>query len=270
MVKIVSRPTTWLLMTLIGHLGFNVFPVQGRIAAAVSIPKQTDSVRPVLAKVRFPWYDADSERVKPILPWPDMSDSSDIGGWISRHFEWLGRWFRWMNRWKFPGVGGIGDLVAIGLAMLFLTLLIVLLIELLRRYRPLTEKSSASGTVVIATDAQRIEVLPAGIRLDFSDPLSEARKLRRRGDFGGAVVHLFAHQIMTLERLGQVRLLPGLTGRQLVRSVGNRRMKEWVEPTLRLFELVYYGRLTPTEQAFEAVWSNAEAREQGIAAEPIP
>ena len=270
MVSVVSRPTTSLLRHLLSNFQFAVFPVQRQIAAMFYISQQSGAVRPVLAKERFPWYDADTERVKPILPWPDLNGSTDFGGWISRRFEWLGRWFRWMNGWRFPGIGGIGDLVAIGLAMLFLTLLIVLLLELLRRYRPLTQKQSPTGAVILATLAQRIQALPAGVRLDFSDPLAQARRLRKLGDYGGAVVHLFAHQILTLEKLGQVRLLPGLTGRQLVRSVGNQRMRDWVEPTLRIFESVYYGGNTPTEQVFEEVWSNAEEREQGIVAKPIP
>src|SRR5262249_15502550 len=50
----------------------------------------------------------------------------------------------------------------------------------------------------------------------------------------------------------------GRTGRQYVRSVADPALRAVVEPTLRLFETVYYGRRVPSAEAFEAVWTLAE------------
>ena len=82
------------------------------------------------------------------------------------------------------------------------------------------------------------------------------------GDFAGAIIYLFAHQLVTLDRLKQVRMIPGRTGRQLVRSVADRELKRCVEPTLRLFEAVYYGHVPPSPAAFEAAWAWGERFEQ--------
>ena len=88
---------------------------------------------------------------------------------------------------------------------------------------------------------------------------------RREGDYAGAVVYLFAHQLLTLDRLEKIRLTPGKTGRQLVRSVKEKPWRDPVEPTLRLFEAVYYGHQKISAEAFEGVWALAEAFERRAA-----
>ncbi len=226
-------------------------------------PAHGEALKPVLSGEKFPWYNPTSGRVEPRLSWPDL------------HFEWLDSvldriatwwrgftgWFRWLNRWRIPWIGGIGDLIAIGGVLLILTLVLVGLLELLRRYRPLP--SDATGNVTLhAGKSARIEGLPAGVSIDSTDPLAEARRRRARGDLAGAIVYLFAHQLVTLDRLNQVRLIPGRTGRQLVRSVADRELKRCVEPTLRLFEAVYYGHVPPSPSSFEAAWAWGEKFEQ--------
>ena len=107
--------------------------------------------------------------------------------------------------------------------------------------------------------------MPAGVGMDVSDPWSEATRRRQRGDYAGAVVYLFAHQLLTLNRLDKIRLTPGKTGRQLVRSVKEKPWRDPVEPTLQLFEAVYYGHQDITAEAFATVWSLAEGFERRVA-----
>jgi hypothetical protein len=79
------------------------------------------------------------------------------------------------------------------------------------------------------------------------------------------VVCLFAHQLLTLSRLGLVRLAPGRTGRQLLRSVADGDFRALVHPTLRMFEAAYYGQRPPTPDEFEGLWAQAEAFERRVA-----
>jgi hypothetical protein len=251
-------------------LFFSGKPSAQAIAARVA---PGDSVRPVLEQERFPWYDAKSARVKPLLPWfdPQFQWLEDLGNWLSRRFEGIRRWFRWLNGWRVPVIGtGMGDVIAIGLVLLFLTLVLVLLLELLRRYRPVLAEKDARAAAIRAGSAQRIEGLPAGAGFDAADPWAEAKRRRASGDLAGAVVYLFAHQLLALHRVQQIRIVPGRTGRQLVRSVSDRELRRHVEPTLRLFEAVYYGHLAPSADAFESVWRHAEEFEQLLAVEVHP
>ena len=100
---------------------------------------------------------------------------------------------------------------------------------------------------------------------ESSDPWEEAIRRRGRGDLAGAVVCLFAHQLLTLSRLGLVRLAPGRTGRQLLGAVADAEFRALVRPTLRLFEAVYYGHRTPSAEEFAAVWAGVEAFQRRVA-----
>jgi hypothetical protein len=243
----------------------------GPAAAATQNINPADPVRRALARESFPWYDATSGRVKPILSRLDFGSGwlKRVGEWIDRVGRWLARPFRALDRWRLPGLGHAGDLIAIGLALLLLTLVLVLLLELLRRYRPLADEEGNRIATGRAGIGGRLEGLPMGDTVDLTDPWGMAQRLRDRGDYAGAVVHLFAHQLLTLSSLGQLRLVPGRTGRQLVRAIDDGRLRAQVRPTLELFEAVYYGQHVPTAEAFEGVWTHALAFQESLAAEAL-
>jgi hypothetical protein len=116
-----------------------------------------------------------------------------------------------------------------------------------------------------AREVARVTGLPAGLQVDADDPWAEAVRARERGDYERAVVMLFAHQLLTLERTRLSRLLPGRTARQILRAVPDPEVRSRIEPTLRLFEAAYYGHRPPTPESFEAAWAEAEALEQAMA-----
>lgn len=260
-----SLPGLALLALLI--LGADDDPGPGLHAAGAD-PSTHSEAREALSDQRYPWYNAKEDRVLPVLPEPDWEGGNlkKSGDRLNGFFQPIGDWFRSWNGVRLPGIGiGAGDLIAIGLAMLLLTVVLVVLLELLRRYRP-ADQELAAKTAIGHGDARRIEGLPIGDSIDLTDPFAQARRLRERGDYAGAIVYLFAHQLLALNRIGQLRLVPGKTGRQLTRSVPDRELRGRVEPTLRLFEAVYYGRKTPTPEAFEAVWAEAQAFERAALA----
>jgi hypothetical protein len=205
-------------------------------------------VREALARGRYPWYDARADTVKPV--WPPRE-------W---NLDWLDRL---RGRIRLGWLPSAGSLISFLLAMVGLTILLAVLARLWWSYEPGAESSRAEarrpGT------AARIESLPAELRLGTADPWTEAVRCRARGDYARAIVCLFAHQLRTLERLRQIRLAPGRTGRQLVRGINDQQLRDWVDPTLRLFEAVYYGHRTPSAESFEPVWTAAEAFERRVA-----
>jgi Domain of unknown function (DUF4129) len=103
----------------------------------------------------------------------------------------------------------------------------------------------------------RLSDLPEGIGLGDGDLWAEALSRRAAGDLAGAVVCLFAHQLLSLDQLGLIRLIPGRTGRQYLQVVRDQELADSLRATLGLFEEVYYGRRRPTTQAFESVWNRA-------------
>lgn len=222
------------LVVLLGLLGADE-------AAANPPSGATDPVRSALGKGDYPWYDAPADTAKPI--------------WPPREFNW-----DFVPDWKLPGGGSLGSLLVYLLAALAFAVLCGVLIWLWRQHLPEADEVLRHGGGI--GSARRLESLPAGLRPETDDPWSEALRRRQQGNYEGAIICLFAHQLLTLERLRQIRLVPGKTGRQLVRAVDNPRLHACVESTLLMFESVYYGHQAISAQEFEAVWARAEEFER--------
>ena len=96
--------------------------------------------------------------------------------------------------------------------------------------------------------------LPLGLEVNDQNPWNAAERAHAAGDYGKAILYLFAYELFALDELRLIRLAPGKTCRQLVRGVGEDKARGWVEPALRLFEAAYYGRRPPAGEAFEHAW----------------
>jgi len=218
----------------------------GSMVAAADKP--VEQVRSALGRGSLPWYDPASDDVfwrkvnEPPTPAPNPSSNrSAQTGW------------------------GSGDYLVFGGFVVALLVLVALVVRFWKRFEPQSDSLAASPRS--PSRVQSGEVLPAGLRglTATDDPWIEANRLRLAGDFAGAVVILFAHQLLSLARLGLVRLAPGRTGRQLHRSVVDQEFQAMLTPTLRQFEAVFYGHRAPTATDFADVWTSAEAFERRLA-----
>ncbi len=237
-------------------------------AQAPEVPTDADAARAVgraLGRARLPWYDPAKDAARP-LDLPDKPDAGSAGasgksanggsdpgssGGASSSSA-AGRWGP--GRWAGLSWFGLGLLALLGV-----------LIWLYRRFDPFASTEPAPKRAEPGTGL--VEVLPEGLPVGFDarDPWAEAVRRRASGDLAGAILCLFAHQMLTLARLDLVRLAPGRTGRQLVRGITDADLRGLVRPTLGLFESTYYGRVDPTPEAFAAAWAAAEAFEDRVA-----
>jgi hypothetical protein len=215
------------------------------------------SVRAALRREAYPWYDAENDRVKPILE-ETSSWTSRVGKWIDSFFDWLDSiFFGKRARSSGSGNGNVGGAL---ITLLFLTcgaVLVFVLWRLWKLHEPQGGPQGEGGKRV--GDAARIAGLAPGMSLEETDPWSEAVRRRAAGDLAGAVIWLFLDQIVSLERAGLIRLTPGRTARQYVQSLHDPLLREGVRATLGVFESVYYGRRGPEPEALARVWSRAEA-----------
>jgi hypothetical protein len=218
------------------------------------------AVKSALSKAKFSWYDDKTDAARPINLSKDSDDSSQNSSWNPGSSKSTSTRFSW------PGLSGIGNAITMLGFGIVLAILIGLLIWFWRIYEPV-DVDEAPKEPKKRGEASRVESLPEGMENEFdtNDPWGEAIRRRNRGDLAGAIICLFAHQLLTLSKLGLVRLAPGRTGRQLVRAVTDGELRALVQPTLRLFEVVYYGHRQPTEKEFEAVWTGAESFEKRVA-----
>ncbi|WP_435018696.1 DUF4129 domain-containing protein [Tundrisphaera sp. TA3] len=213
-------------------------------------PDPSRAVNQALGKAAPRWFDPAKDAIRPVAIPIDLAPE-DIP-------SKSGRW---------PGLGGagLGSFLPITAMVAALGALIGVLIYSWIQYRPIAEEMPASRPRGPG-GARSVEELPEALRGGSADPWEDALRLRDRGERGPAVVRLFAHQLLTLGRLGLVRLVPGRTGRQLVRSVADAEFKALATTTLRSFESYYYGHREPTEAEFAALWTDAEAFQRRAAA----
>ncbi len=228
----------------------------GILGIAQSDPGPTDSpTKEALRDGKYPWYDSRADRLQPV--WPVRLS------WLEWFVERVGSVFRRINkffeRFHFRGNGSTsvaGNSIGTVLLLAALVAFFVCIFMLWVRREGAAERGETERTRLGTT--ARLGDLPEGIRPEDGDPWAEAKRRRAAGDLAGAVVCLFAHQLLTLDQMGLIRLAPGRTGRQYLQSLRDREWIDALGATLGLFEDVYYGRRAPTAQAFESVWTRAQ------------
>jgi hypothetical protein len=204
----------------------------------------------------YPWYDPDTGRVR-AMP------GSAFDGLRAQFERMWRRLVRWLSKWSFSAPRSFGGASAALGTWLLLTVLAAFFVALLwlwRRQDGSWLRDGDRGRTRLGT-AARLAELPEGIRPGGGDPWAEALARRAAGDLAGATVCLFAHQLLSLDQLGLIRLAPGRTARQYVQGVRDPDFHAPVAATLSLFEDVYYGRKRPARDDFESVWSRAQALE---------
>jgi hypothetical protein len=223
----------------------------GCLAAAADKP--ASPVRTVLQKEAYPWYDGGTDQVKPLV-YEQYAWIKWLGDRIGALLDWLEGLISRSPR----GAGhGLGGFIPTFLFLLFGGALMIILWRLWRQSEP-RQATPADAPAQVGSIA-RLAGLAPGVSLEGKDPWAEALARRAAGDRAGAVIWLFFYQLLTLNRLGLVRLAPGRTARQYVFAVADPLLREGLEATLGLFEEAYYGHRVPTASALEAVWSRALA-----------
>jgi hypothetical protein len=232
------------------------------IAAAGKLDHAQSAEGPVAGGLRqgkYPWYDPATDRLRPVWP-PRRPWVKWLGDRMDKAFKSIDALLR---RFHFRGLKGLGLAgESIG-TMLFMAILVAFLVVLLALWAR-RDRLGAEGSLAQARQgtAAALGELPAGLCPDGSDPWDLALGRRAAGDYSGAIVYLFAHQLKSLDQLGLIRLGPGRTGRQLVHGLNDQELLEPVRATLALFEDAYYGGRMPAVDAFGAVWRRAEAFEE--------
>ena len=221
----------------------------GAVARAESPPDSAvgspvEQARAALKSEKYPWYDPVRDAIQTVkLKQIEPIQPSRGPGWNWGNWSW------------------VESLLFVGFAAALIAL-VVLVARYWKRFEPTEDDRPDREETGPAIGAG--EVLPAALRpiAVAGDLWAEADRRRQAGDLAGAIVCLFAHQLLSLSRLGLVRLTPGRTGRQLHRAVADRDFQGLVLPTLRQFEAVYYGHRTPAPADFAVVWESAQAFER--------
>jgi len=197
----------------------------------------------------YPWYDEAADAARPI----DVSEP-----WYMKLNFWEGwTWPEWSWPWGFPNFSSsLFEWIAWGGLALLLAVLIYLIV---RAYRMREQgrggrkaRKSADDT---AEDRRRVEALPAGGPRWPADLLAETARLYQEANYRQAIVYLFSHQLVELDKHHLIRLNKGKTNRQYVRELGRRLpLRAVVENTMVAFEDVFFGNYAIDRARFESCW----------------
>lgn len=233
-----------------------------------------DGSRPALATEippleSTPWFDADESRVVPVQLAPEFEDSENRSS----------RWLPKAERVAKPlassssGSGGTGwtwgNIFATGLlAIIFVAIVVGLLYAFANAEVNLGPRyGQANGR--IATDQQtieRIQELPAELGLVEGDLREQAVYWMQMGRFDRAIVALFGHQLLLLDRATLLRLARGKTNGRYVREThaADARSGEILSDTVTAFERSYFGRHAISHDQFSRLWAANEQLEQYV------
>lgn len=105
---------------------------------------------------------------------------------------------------------------------------------------------------------ERMKQLPKEMRRTDVNLRTEAERLAGIGEYDQAIVLLFGHQLLMLDKSGSLRLTRGKTNGKYVREArqSNRQSGDRLRMTATAFERSFFGRHDITSEEFRALWDN--------------
>ncbi len=248
--------------------------------SSLAVGQQTDGVEksPVGDALRTTvWFDAEKNSLKPVDVEPRTDDS------LNRNSRWLPKPPRVKNNngpnsnqlpqqntggAAGPGSGlfntGLSTLNVLGWLVLGIVVLagVAMIFYVLSRAELQTKnvgkggKTVLSGTTPDEQTLERMKHLPKELRRTDVNLRSEAQRLMQDSQYDQAIILLFAHQLLLLDRYGMLRLNRGKTNRKYIRETRgtNEAVADCLESTVASFERSYFGRHKITRNEFAETW----------------
>src|SRR5205085_7986620 len=120
----------------------------------------------------------------------------------------------------------------------------------------IADDTAERKVVQVRRDADRVEALPFKVRAATTDFLAEARRLYDGGQYSEAIIYLFSHELVELDRHQVIHLAKGKTNRQYLRETRTRPLiAGLLESTMVAFEDAFFGNKQLSRDAFERSWA---------------
>ena len=268
------------VMFLVAALSTGLVCFNSSIASAqqASTVTESDAALDISLKLppATPWYDPDEGSLVPIEVKTNLPESAN------RESRWLPKPKKVAapkpastptatgtgsssGGWTFMNAIGWLILVVIGFALIFFVLFVFSKIE----PDTVTNRKAASNDAMVDVDEQmleRMKHLPAEVRHSDVNLRSEAERLMNLSQFDEAIVMLFGHQLLLLDRCRVLRLARGKTNGRYVRETrGNApEANPFFVNTVSAFEASYFGGHTPSAERFARLWQENETLESVV------
>ncbi len=229
------------------------------------------------------WYDSEKGKLKPIILQPNFDDS------MNRDSRWLPKPEKVRKPVNSTPVGGggvvgngvLGSGLTLGnllgwflLVMMLVTAVGTIMWALSKAEVEMMGETKRFGNLANETldeqTVERMKHLPAELRRTGLNPRSEAERLMHAGLFDQAIILLFGHQLLMLDRKTHLRLNRGKTNRRYLRECrsASPSCAEHLEATVQAFERSYFGRHNITADEFARLWETNKQLEIAIDSRP--
>ncbi|MCA9121360.1 MAG: DUF4129 domain-containing protein [Planctomycetaceae bacterium] len=207
--------------------------------------------------VTFPWYDPETDGIRRL----DAEAPKDLKNRGSK-------WERTIQAKKARTPWSMPDWLWTMLEVLGWTLLVMALVAVgyfLVRAFLVAESGYASGEAFAegklgSGDVDRVENLPFQLDQPRANLLETARRLYEAGKFSEAIIYLYSHQLVELDKRQLIRLTKGKTNRQYLRELKRRSdLFASLQATMFAFEDVFFGNHPIDRSRFEACWNGLDA-----------
>ena len=246
-----QQSTTWFdgrRLAILALLPMALLPLalaMPRAARAAETAKEVDSARQTFSeRLSIPWYDAETEKLRPVA----LRQPAELNlAWLAEPAYWL----------------------VVAVVVVVLALIVWLVLRQLARRQQRKAPTKLSGEAELPAD--RVEALPFLRQRSHDDLLGQARRHYEQGNYSEAIVYLFSHELVELDRSSLIRLARGKTNRQYLREAGKiRPLASLVERTMVAFEDVFFGRRPLDRAGFEACWQELGQFDQLISQAQAP
>ncbi len=221
---------------------------------------QEDPARDALRGGAYPWYNKEADGVRKIELLPQAVDDFEPPNRKLSYFPKI--------RTIPPGGGGptgprgsfLGPLLnVIGYMALFAVCAVLIWMVGNRFLRREITESKATKVVETSRKVDQVQKLPMQLASHEGDFLSMARSLMAQGNYGQAIIYLYAHQLVSLDERHLIRLSKGKTNRQYLRELRKQApVASLVEGTITLFEDAFFGKKLITEAQFLVCWNQLD------------
>ena len=212
-------------------------------------PDATGLARQALARQSFPWYDAKTDRYRPLMPAARLDPAASSRPESRRE----------------PPPSRDPTLPALAAWSIMLGLLLaavigVVIVVVRHGIRLPPRAVEPPGADAAQTVASPDPALPAGLPLTSDDLLPRVAAAVAGGDFTAAMLHFHAWMLLELDRQGCLALDRGKTNGEYCAEVAATRpdVAGLFRSSSHLFERAFFGRLPIDEPAFRAVWEQRD------------
>lgn len=219
----------------------------------------------------YPWYDPDKEQVRAVsLKSTEVEVANRDSSW-DQSLDWGWKWPDWL---RLPNFGAFANFLIYGIVGIVLAVVLYFLILAAIRLRnrqeaPLGELDDEE--LDPRGDVDRIEALPVPELRVHGNLLDAARRAYETNRYDDAIVFLFSHLLVELDRAQRLRLARGKTNRQYLREVGPRSpLGEILAVAMVPFEDVFFGRHALDRAGFERCWSRLNEFQNLVSQEATP